>query len=79
MTIDKAYLVGTSVSSYKAGVPGEIIGVILIKPNKNSEERLCYCVKWHDSSIDYIAVKDDSNYKIISFTDILNNNIPEID
>ena len=38
MTIDKAYLVGTSVSSYKAGVPGEIIGVILIKPNKNSEE-----------------------------------------
>ena len=77
MKRDKAYLVGIHRYSFKSGVPGEIIGVEIVKPDDKLEPRLCYHVRWHDQVEDWIAV-DGGHFKIISFTDILNGNIPEV-
>jgi hypothetical protein len=77
MTRDKAYLVGVHRYSHKTGVPAEIVGVEMVKPSDDLEPRLCYHVRWFDMCEDWIAI-DGGHFKIISFTDILNGNIPEV-
>jgi len=78
MEIDKAYFVGTHPYHNKSGVPAEIIGVNIVTPDDGLEPRLCYHIRWHDLTEDWVAVSDKNTYKIISFKDILNGNIPEI-
>lgn len=82
MEIDKAYFVGTHPYHNKSGVPAEIVGVNIITPDgKNGEilkPRLCYHIRWHDQTEDWVAVTDDKTYEIIGFKDILDGNIPKI-
>lgn len=77
MTRDKAYLVGVHRYSFKSGKPAEIIGVEMVTP-ENGESRLCYHIMWSDKTEDWIAVGDSTNYKIISFEDILAGDIPAV-
>ena len=77
MIRDKAYFVGIHRYSNKSGKPAEIIGVEMVTP-QGLEPRLCYHIQWSDMVEDWVPVCDTSNYKIISFTDILNGNIPDI-
>ena len=77
MLIDKAYYVGTNPYSFRVGIPAEIIGVQIITPDNQTRPRPCYHVRWSDSTEDWVCIADDKNYKIISFTDILNGNIPK--
>jgi len=75
MTRDKAYLIGTHKYSSKSGIPAEIIGVEFIKPEGDLNVRLCYHIQWADMVEDWIPISDNSNYKIVSFDDILQGNI----
>lgn len=77
MTRDKAYLVGVHRYSFKSGKAAEIVGVEIVTP-ENGKPRLCYHIMWSDKTEDWIPVEDSSNYKIISFEDILADNIPEV-
>jgi len=78
MIIDKVYLVGVHRYSNKAGIPAEIIGVKMIKPSEDLEPRLCYHIQWSDLCEDWVAVDDAEHFEIITFTDIVNGNIPKI-
>lgn len=64
--------------SYKSGIPAEIIGVGMITPDIIAKPRLCYKIQWHDGVEDWVPASDSDNYKIISFQDILNGNIPQV-
>jgi hypothetical protein len=75
MTRDKAYLVGVHRYSFRSGKPAEIIGVEMVTP-ENEKPRLCYHIMWSDKVEDWIAVEDSVNYKIVTFEDILVDNIP---
>jgi hypothetical protein len=77
MTRDKAYFVGINRYSNRSGKPAEIIGVEIVTPY-GLEPRLCYHIQCSDMTEDWVPVHDTSNYKIISFTDILNGNIPDV-
>jgi hypothetical protein len=77
MIIDKAYYVGTHRYSLNAGIPAEIIGVVLATPT-GLDQRLCYHVRWSDGKEDWTPVHDTKAYEIISFNDILKGNIPKI-
>lgn len=74
---DEAYLVGVHRYSFKSGKPAKIVGVEFVTPEKG-EPRLCYHVVWADKTEDWIPVKDNSNYKIISFEQILAGDIPSV-
>ena len=79
MNIDKAYFLGIHPYHNKSGVPAEIIGVNIVKPDDNLPPRLCYHIRWHDLTEDYVPVNSDTkSYEIISFEDILSGNIPKI-
>lgn len=87
MTRDKAYFVGIHRYHYKSGVPAEIVGVEWVMPDttltdraiKNTPNaRLCYHIRWADGTEDWVPVIDNATYKIISFQNILKNQIPEI-
>ena len=77
MTRDKAYFVGIHRYSNKSGKPAEIIGVEMVTP-QGLEPRLCYHIEWSDKTEDWVPVHDTSNYKVISFTDILEGKIPNV-
>lgn len=78
MIRDKAYYVGIHRYSFKTGVPAEIIGVEIVKPEPDLEPRLCYHIRWSDMTEDWIPVEDSHGFEIISFQDILNGNIPKV-
>jgi len=78
MIRDKAYLVGIHRYLFKSGVPAEIIGVEMVKPEHDLEPRLCYHIMWADKVEDWIPMHDSNTFKIISFQDILDGNIPKI-
>ena len=75
MNINKAYYVGTNTHSFKAGIPAEIVGVAWCEPMALNP-RLCYHIRYSDSTEDFVPVSDTSNYKIISFNDILKGSFP---
>ena len=77
MTIEKAYYVGTHPHTLYAGIPAEIIGVVLATPT-GLKERLSYHVRWSNGREDWIPVHDNKAYEIISFNDIINGKIPKI-
>jgi len=77
MSIDKAYYVPTYVYALNAGIPAEILGVVLATPS-GLAQRLCYHVRWADGREDWIPVHDTKAYEIIGFNDILKGNIPKI-
>jgi hypothetical protein len=74
---DKVYFIGIHRYSHKSGIPAEIIGVEMITP-QDLEPRLCYHIEWSDKTEDWVQIDDVTNYKIITFSDILNNNIPSV-
>jgi hypothetical protein len=80
MEKEKVYLVGIHRYSYKAGIPGEIIGADMIYNEELHSENghICYHVKWSNGDEDWVPIYDNKNYKIITFKDILSKNIPEI-
>lgn len=72
MTTEKVYLIGTHHYCFRHGIPSEIIGVVMGKPDKNSKPRLAYKVEFSDGVVDFVPVSEiDINYKIVTFTDIL--------
>jgi len=77
MTRDKAYFVGIHRYSNKSGKPAEIIGLEWITP-VGLEPRLCYHVQWADKTEDWLPINDMANYNIISFSNILNGEIPGV-
>lgn len=77
MTQVKAYLVGIHRYSFRSGTPAEIVGVEIVIPDKG-KPRVCYHVLYDDKTEDWVSVEDNTNYKIISFEDILTGNIPKI-
>ena len=86
MKAEVVYLVGIHRYSYRAGEPAKIIGVGMCTPDPDSDPvfegeegpRLGYHVKYSDGIKDWVAVIDTANYKIITFKDILEGNIPEV-
>lgn len=80
MKIDRVYYVGIHRYSYRAGIPGEIVGVAMVNPRVNGgfSPKPCFYIKWSDGMEDYAPICDDKTYKIISFQDILDGKIPEI-
>lgn len=78
-TKEKCYLVGTHTNCYRAGEPSEIIGVKYSQPSKELETRLCYVVEFSDGYTDLIPVSEiGRSYEIITFFDIVNDNIPTL-
>lgn len=77
MITDKAYLVGINRYSFRAGIPAEIMGVDFVTPD-NRVRRLCFHVRWRDRYEDWVPIEDNSNYEVISFTDLVNGNIPSL-
>ena len=74
MTRDNAYYIGTNLHSFRPNIPAEIVGVEWVSPVEK-ESRLCYHIRWADSTEDWAPISDSENYKIITFQDILNNNL----
>jgi len=77
MTLDEAYLVGVHRYSFKSGKPAKIVGVDFVTP-ENGKPRLCYHIMWADKTEDWVAIEDSSNYKIISFEQVLAGDIPAV-
>ena len=75
-TTNQAYCVGVHRYSFRAGIPGLIIGVKWVTPT-SYEPRLCYRVKYADGIEDYKTIKD-NDFQIITFDDILKGNIPQV-
>ncbi len=65
----KAYLVGTNIHSFRSGEPALIKGVVWSYP-KDLERRLCYVVEYDDGFIDYVAMHDKENYKVLTFLEM---------
>lgn len=51
---NKTYLVGIHRYSYRSGIPAEIVGVEVVKPDANLEPRLCYRIRWSDLYEDWV-------------------------
>jgi hypothetical protein len=77
MTIEDAYFVGIHRYMFRCGIPAKIIGVSIIT-HENTAPKLCYHVEYSDDVTDWKAIADTGNYKIISFKDILVENIPKV-
>lgn len=78
MTKDKAYLVGTSIHSYRQGEPAAITGVVIVTPgptpNTQHQSRPCFSIRFSDGTVDYIAISDSDNYKIVTMNQIILQN-----
>lgn len=44
------------VNNFKTGETGEIVGLVAVKPDDESAERICIKVKFKDGKIDYYPV-----------------------
>lgn len=75
---DKVFYVGTHHASFNAGVPGEVIGMVFVRPRPDLDRRLCYHVQWANGAEDYCVVEDKNTYELIGFADILSGDIPQI-
>lgn len=71
------YYVPLSGMDFRRGIPGEIIGIKMLTPDYH-ESKLCYHVKWSDDMEDFYPIGKDE-YKIITFTDILEGKVPKIE
>lgn len=78
MKLDKAYFVGISKHSFRAGTPAEIIGIIMVSIEVHPTPRPNFHIRFSDGTEDYVPIIDSDNYKLITFTDIINGNIPEV-
>lgn len=77
MKHEKVFLVGIHRYSFRAGEPAEIIGLKMATPD-NMLPRLCYQIQFGDGAIDYVACSDSLNFDIISWTQLLKNEIPVV-
>ena len=86
MKTEKTYLVTTNIHSFNHGIPAEIVDVLMCTPSPSNDitydPRLCYHVRYSDGTEDHIPLLPPTNYQanndyeIITFSDILNGNIP---
>lgn len=78
----EAFYVSIHRYGFRPGEPGRITGLHWHTPESNGEivyePRLCYQITYADGFIDYHAVKDVNNYKIISGADVIADRLPEI-
>lgn len=58
MEISRAYLVGVTRQSFRAGDPAKITGAVVVKPKDKLKARLCFQVEFEDGRIDYIPVSE---------------------
>jgi len=65
------YLIDQGRNGFRLNEPAEIIGIEMCTP-KGLEPRLCYHLKWADSIEDWKPV-DDGIYKILTFTEMLDD------
>lgn len=80
MKTEKAYLIGTHAYSFRSGEPAEIIGIKLVESApglKLLKWRLCYEIEFSDGQRDYQPIKDESNYKIVKLSDLLDEDVSE--
>ena len=75
---EKAYIVGIHRYSFRCGKPAEIIGVKIVTPCEGDTPRTCYHVMYEDGVDDYVPITFDESYTIISFSDIVDGNIPVV-
>ena len=61
MKIEKAFLIGQHLHSFRVGERSEIIGVKIIQPDSILEDRLCFEVLFDDGAIDFIPVSSYNN------------------
>jgi hypothetical protein len=78
MKLDKAYLVGTNKSSFRAGIPAEIIGVDMVSIEVHPTPRPNFHIRYSDGMEDHVPFIDSNNFEVITFTDIINGNIPKV-
>jgi hypothetical protein len=78
MTQEKTFLVGINRNSFRAGEPAEVIGLKMCQPSEMAEPRLCYEVEFGDGIIDYVPLSDNLNFDIISWTQLVNGNVPPV-
>ena len=79
--MDKCYSVGVNRLCFRAGEPAEIkrIGYQWVDVNP-PDYRLVYEIEFYDGETDTIPLKEvGTAWKIISFKDIINGNIPKVD
>jgi hypothetical protein len=69
-TEERAYLIGTNLYSFRYQEPAEIIDVVMVALGDKYKKRLCFVVKYKDGFRDWVAVKDDKNYKIVAESDL---------
>ena len=75
--MEKCYSVGIHRYCYRAGEPAEIIGIRYqwVK----DEHRIVYKIRFADGKTDTFPVSEIGKFwKIISFRDIVNGNIPKV-
>ena len=77
MKREDVYLVNTHRYLYRPGTPARIIGIDMCTPGDKSP-RLCYHILYADGQDDWVPIKDKKLYKIITFRDILNGNVPSV-
>lgn len=79
---DEAFYVSIHRYGFRPGEPGRITGLHWHIPKPSSgvvyEARLCYQTTYADGFVDYHAVKDTTNYKIITGEDVIANRLPPI-
>jgi len=79
MKICSAYLVHIHRYGFRAGTPGEIVGVKIVSPDVcNRNPHPAYVVRFPDGIEDFVAVEDSENFRIISGEDVVAGRIPEV-
>ena len=78
MKIERVYLIGVSINSFRYGDPAKILGIKMITLN-GSTPRLCYHIEYEDDLEDYVPITEVSEgiYKISTLLEIISQNSNE--
>lgn len=64
MKTERVNIKGIHPHTYRCGETAEIVGVRLVKPDDESEWRLCYLILFEDGKTDFVPFSEPENYLI---------------